>query len=435
MAPVKSYVQHSGSASAISAPADGVTTLGLNLYLVFVVSWFLHLGTRVPVLGAIRFDLILVAVLTALALVSKSSKRRPATATDKLLLTLILYAILTIPFVEWPGSVLRTGIAELVKAVVFYYFTVVFVRTESSLRRLVFVFLACQLFRVLEPLYLHLTEGYWGSIASMANWEYLNRLSGAPHDVVNPNGLAFVICTVLPFLYFLSGLSRRTLLAVLALTPLCLYALALTGSRTGFAALIVIYLAIVVRSKKRVLLGAAGVLVLVVGLPLLSGDLQDRFLSLFSAGEKNLATAQGRIEGVMENLRVALRKPLFGHGLGTSREANANFGTHDKPAHNLYAEVLQELGFLGFMVFLFFLKSIITGFAECKRAYNGATQGSFLVRLLDATQVWLILNLVFSLASYGLSSYEWYLLASFSVVMRRLAPASGGSEASRPRGQ
>jgi O-antigen ligase len=211
--------------------------------------------------------------------------------------------------------------------------------------------------------------------------------------------------------------------------------LALTGSRTGFAALIVIFLAILIRSKKRLLLGTAGVLVLVVALPFLGADLQDRYLSLFSAGERNLATATGRIEGVVENFRVALRKPLFGHGLGTSREANANFGTDDKPAHNLYAEVAQELGFVGLIVFLLFLKSIVSGFAECKRAFIGATSSSFLVRLLDATQVWLIMNLVFSLASYGLNSYEWYLLGALSVVMQRFATASGRSEALRPRGQ
>ena len=432
---MKSFGHPSGGAAAISAPPRAAAAIGLNLYLIFVVSWFLHLGTRVPVLGAIRFDLMLVVLLTVLALASRPTERTPTTATDKLLRVLILYAILTIPFVEWPGSVLRVGIQEFIKAIVFYYFTVAFVRTESDLRKFVVVFLACQLFRILEPAYLHVTEGYWGSIASMANWEYLNRLSGAPHDVVNPNGLAFIICTVLPFLYFLSGLSRFSSLAFLSLTPVCLYALTLTGSRTGFLGLIIIFLAILAKSKKRLLLGTAGVLVLVAGLPFLSADLQDRYLSVFSAGEKNLASAEGRVAGVVDNFHVALRKPLFGHGLGTSREANANFGTEDKPAHNLYAEVAQELGFVGLIVFLLFLKSIITGFTECKRVFAGATGSLLLVRLLDATQVWLILNLVFSLASYGLNSYEWYLLGAFSVVMRRLVSASGSTKALGARGQ
>jgi len=72
---------------------------------------------------------------------------------------------------------------------------------------------------------------------------------------------------------------------------------------------------------------------------------------------------------------------------------------------------------------------------DAPRVFAGATGSLLLVRLLDATQVWLILNLVFSLASYGLNSYEWYLLGAFSVVMRRLVSASGSTKALGARGQ
>jgi hypothetical protein len=36
-------------------------------------------------------------------------------------------------------------------------------------------------------------------------------------------------------------------------------------------------------------------------------------------------------------------------------------------------------------------------------------------------QVWLAMNIVFSFASYGLSSYEWYLFGGLSVVLQQLA--------------
>ena len=174
--------------------------IGLNLYLLFIVSWFLHLSARLPFLGDMRFDLLLICVLAFLVLANKAQSKAFTTRTDKLLKILILYSIVTIPFVEWPGSVISNGIPEFIKAIVFYYFTIAFVSTERDIKKFVLVFLACQLFRILEPLYLHVTEGYWGSFTSMANWEYLNRLSGAPSDVVNPNGLAFIVCTTLIFL-------------------------------------------------------------------------------------------------------------------------------------------------------------------------------------------------------------------------------------------
>ena len=77
-------------------------------------------------------------------------------------------------------------------------------------------------------------------------------------------------------------------------------------------------------------------------------DLQrERYVSIFSHSAKGGATAEGRITGVLDDFKVSLRRPLFGHGLGTSREANANFRGEDMPSHNLYTEVAEELGYIG----------------------------------------------------------------------------------------
>jgi O-antigen ligase len=403
------------------------SNLELNLYLLFVASWFLHLPARVPALGVIRFDLLLVLILSVLALSRRSDHTEPKTTIDKLLRTLIAYSIVTILFVEWPGSAIKFGLPNLIKAVVFYYFTVAFVRTEQSLKRFVFVFVACQVLRVLEPLYLHVTEGYWGSQASMSGGtEFLERLSGSPNDTVNPNGLAFIICTVLPFLYFMQGLSWKHRLAFVILAPISLYALALTGSRSGLVALLIVYLAILVKSKKRVLLLLCGIVAAVVGFLNMTPDMQDRYLSVVRKGEKNVTTADERTEGMKEQLNVVLHRPIFGHGLGTSPEANYHFtsagpyGGRALPAHNIFIEVAQELGLVGLMIFLLFMKSIVRTFLDSQRGrFLGGGRG-FIPVLIDAMQVWIVMNIVFSFASYGLSSYDWYLFGGLSVVIQRL---------------
>ena len=428
---VNGYGHQAATAPAPTHAASSVAGFGRNLFLLFVASWFLHLPARVPSLGAVRFDFILVLVLTILALAGRSKEHAQATATDKLLRVLLAYVILTIPFVEWPGSVLRAGIPEFIKAVVFYYFTVAFIRSERDLKALVATFVACQVFRVMEPLYLHLTQGYWGSSASMSNWEFLERLAGAPFDVLNPNGLAAVVCTSLLFLYYLSGLSRITTLAFLILGPACLYALALTGSRSGLIALFVIFVAILIKSKHRFLVGMVGVLALAGSYPFLSADQQDRYLSLFGAGKNNLATAEQRFDSMESNFRVGMRRPFVGHGLGTSREANANFGGWDHPSHNLYLEAFEELGLIGLAIFLLFLNSILKASTRLRRAYAGVSSDRFPSRLVDALQVWLWMNLIFSLASYGLSSYEWYLMSGLMLVLQRLAAAAPETEAAR----
>ena len=45
----------------------------------------------------------------------------------------------------------------------------------------------------------------------------------------------------------------------------------------------------------------------------------------------------------------------------------------------------------------------------------------YVLALTNALQVWLALNLVFGLVSFGLTSYEWYFMAGLSEVVKRLA--------------
>src|SRR5207249_288853 len=287
------------SESRISTVAVS-TTPGLNLYLLFVLSWFLHLPQRFEFLATIRSDLLLVFILAGLAL-TRASNDQPLAQAGKVLRVLIVYAIVMIPFVYWPGSAIKSGLPNFIKAVVFFYFTIAFVRTEADLKKFLVMFLSCQVFRIVEPLYLNLTQDYWGSAASMGNWERMLRLSGAPSDIINPNGLAFVVCTVLPFLYFMSGLSSKYFLMALMLAPACLYVLSLTGSRSGIIGLAALMVGIIVKSKSRAslfLITTVGLVVLGVGFTFLAPELQDRYLSIIGKGEKNATTADQRMEGM-----------------------------------------------------------------------------------------------------------------------------------------
>lgn len=408
--------------------------VGLALYLLFIVSWFLQLGQRYPILGAIRFDLLLVILIAGFCLVSarQPSPTQQMWTSRRFVFWLVGYAVLSLPFIEWPGTVIKAGLPEFFKAAVFCLFTGTLVRNRRGLMSLLIVFVGCQVFRVLEPLYLHVTEGYWGSQASMADWEFLDRLAGAPDDIVNPNGLAFVIVTTLTFCHFLCPLSKIARLAYLAYLPLAMWALMLTGSRTGLLALGIVVIALWWKSQRKVMVGAVVLVTICVIFPLLPGDLRDRYASLVSSDTKNAGSATDRTVALESSLIVASRRPLFGHGLGTSGEANANFGISEQPAHNLYAEIAQELGALGLLIFLGFMVTLSREINRVRVASRDRGAKDLVSCSADALQVFLVMNLTFSLASYGLSGYEWYLMAGISGVLGRLHVTSlsiGGIEA------
>lgn len=396
-----------------------------KLYLLFTVSWFLHFPARFPILGVIRFDLILIFLIFLFIILGKKNNQRQRNLdeTSKILMILILYIISTLPFVEWPGSVLKKNSLNFIKVIIFYYYTVSLVATEKKLKAFMAIFLFCQSFRVFEPLYLHITEGYWGDKASMmAGEEFMNRLAGSPSDVINPNGLAFIIVSIIPFFYYFSSISWINKIIYFLSFPAFIYALILTASRSGIVALIAILAGIVIKSKRKVILAGIIFISSFAVFANLTPDQRDRFTSLYDENTKNYRTSQGRTQGVIEDIKIALKNPLVGHGLGTSPEARFHSIGSSLLSHNLYTEIMLELGLIGLIIFLLFMKLIIVNFSSAlKKIKENPIDNAYLLNITHAMQVWFIMNLLFSFASYGLSTYVWYLFGGLSVVIKKLA--------------
>lgn len=395
--------------------------MAFKLYLLFTVSYFLHLTARIPFLGTVRFDLLLMGVIVLCIYLRQEKHSNTLSETPNTVLkSLVIYVLLALPFVEWPGTVLRVGIPNFVKAVVFFFFTVLTIVTEKELKVFLIIFTACQLFRVLEPVGLHHLYGYWGDTTFMAEGSMMPRLSGAPSDVINPNGLAYVTLVLLATTYAYSLFSWKARCLLLFVLPLSLHALILTGSRTGILSLSLLAIYIFVRSKKKLLVMA----VITMGLVFMFGTIdqiqKERYLSIFFSDVRGAATAKGRIDGLQRDFDVALNRPFFGHGLGTSSEAKYNTLGEGLKAHNLYIEILQELGLIGLIIFLLYLRSLIVGLRICFRAAKQGVPSNPRVALYaNVLVLWLILNFANSLGSYGLSAYDWYLFGGLTMVVRR----------------
>src|SRR5690606_13093179 len=242
-----------------------VSSFCFSIYIYFLIDFFLHLSARIPGYGVLRPTLLLVAIIS-ISLIIQREKLKDVSKNPayKAILVLIAYIAVSMPFVEWPGSVIKNNIPEFVKAVVFFFFTVFIIDSERRLKVFLVVFVGCQVIRVLEPLYLNLTQGYWGSQTYLGGGEFAQRLAGAPSDVINPNELGFVIATAFPFLYYLLWLGRwKAKLLFLCLVPLLLYALILTMSRGAMIAMVVVAWFIFKDSNKKTLLVIVGMSVMV----------------------------------------------------------------------------------------------------------------------------------------------------------------------------
>jgi hypothetical protein len=412
----------------------GTRNAAFVLFCVFLISYFLHFTQRVPALGTIHFDLLL-AVVTALAIAFAkrpyAGRRGPSSEPWKQdpvamrIWILVAYIIVTIPFVEWPGSVVH-NFERFAKSLCFFFFVLATVDTTRKLKWLLAVYVFTQVYRVMEPLVMHLTTGYWGGITSLGNWETMDRLSGSPWDIINANGLGFVVIVTLPMLHFLirpDTTLRRIIWGVLA-AAMC-YALVLSASRSGFLALLFLCLFVTWRSRHRTVLAVVMVVGVILAASLMSGLQKDRYRSIVSDTAPGAATAQERIQGVIADFKVSLRRPLFGHGLGTSREANANFRGADLLSHDLYTEAAEELGYIGLALLLALIWSFIRACRTALQVVNAEQTDDkrlqFLRTVATSLVVVVAVDLFFSFASYGLSEPYWYFYGGLTVVTARLA--------------
>jgi hypothetical protein len=427
------------------ASVPGTGNVVLSLYLLFVAMTFLSLSKRYEVVGSLRPTLILV-VLISFGIVSNAPRSLNALRTEpsRWIWILFLYIFVSLPFVTWPGSVLKANLEVFVRAIVFYFFTVSIIDTEFRLKAFLFVFVGTQVFRVLEPLYLHVTTGYWGSSTFMAG-EFMSRLAGAPADIINSNGLASVILTALPFVHFWA-LDKKSVARIgvyVFLAGAMGWALLLTASRSGMIGLLVALVAIGLMHRHSWRVIAAVGLGAVLFFSSLGGLQRDRYESIYRSDVAGASTAKGRIEGIFTDIRVGLSRPIFGHGLGTSAEAlfNEAGGTHK--SHNMYTETLIELGVIGLFILLRYLMAIsapVVRIARAVRSGDLANQSGVLTWVPKALLVWITTNLVFSLAAYGLSNYDWYLVGGLAVCVARLMqerrpqPAAEGDSGRRKTG-
>jgi O-antigen ligase len=133
-----------------------------------------------------------------------------------------------------------------------------------------------------------------------------------------------------------------------------------------------------------------------------------------------------------------MRRPLFGHGLGTSREANANFRGEDLPSHNLYTEAAEELGYVGLALLLALIWSFLRACRTAQQAASATTatdeRMEFLHNVASSLVVVVAVDLFFSFASFGLSEPYWYFVGGLTVVTVRLATALAPVASTSARG-
>lgn len=327
-------------------------------------------------------------------------------------LALLLAGFLSIPFADQDRAyAFETFKENFLRAILMFIVLVNVVRTERRLRWL---------------LLLALGVGLYLAISALSDYSKGNlgvegyRVQGAIGAMFgNPNDLAAYLTDMVPvaiaFLCISRGLVRRIFYA-LGIAVL-VGGVVVTFSRGGSLALIAIVLVLTWKLGKRhrALFMTLALAVCIGSLAAAPGAYRTRLLSIFDSSlEVAAGSAEARRHLLQESIKVALRHPVLGIGMGNFRVI------YKLMTHNSYTQVAAEMGLFGFFAYLLFIITPLKRLREIERATYGDPAQRRYYFMAVGLQGMLVAYMVSSFFGARAYYYNIYYLVGYAVSFRMI---------------
>jgi O-antigen ligase len=348
------------------------------LFNLLVVSWWLEIGLRVSFLAAIRFEFLLAATLSVIALVRHRSQPRSRTVArtrsgegnSDITRCIVIYLVvltLSLPLsinfdLSWNAFFNRVAKLALLGALISQ-----FVVSPTTLRYYLFALLMS--FMKIGQ------EAFLGRITGSMVWENqgVPRLHGTSNTMFgDPNSLAGKTVSTVPFMWYLFPTVQRRWVKILIAVQLvfAINIIIFAASRTGYLTFIAAAILIVLFAKrgkaKLILLLIMAAFITVSYLP---QEYQGRFMSSFTGQEAEGASSATRKALFFDSMGAFADNPL-GIGLGCFPTYQAIRGRNAQETHNLYTQILAETGIQGFICFVALLYVVLRKALRTRRAFS-----------------------------------------------------------------
>jgi O-antigen ligase len=308
-------------------------------------------------------------------------------------------------------------VENFAKVAVFYVLVVTSVRDEKGLRLLIFLFLG--------SVGLYMAHSMLEFLNGRYQWRMgTRRMIGVDVTFSDPNAFASTLLYALPFVLPFWGERPRRVprFVCVGFVTAAIGCILMTGSRAGLMGLCTLGAVLFVGSAKSkaqavALCGLAGVVLLLVLVVALPEDLQNRYLTLIdsSRGPANAQdSADGRLHGLIYGLWVWQSSPVFGYGPASFAFSTGRGGQ----AHNLYGQVLSEMGAVGALALVAVVACYWLNWRETRRraAALGLPANDFACQVSRAVGVNVVILLVMGWAGHNLFRYNWQWFAAFGAI-------------------
>ncbi|QJT07953.1 O-antigen ligase family protein [Oceanidesulfovibrio marinus] len=378
-------------------------------------------------LGSFHLERIYMIILVLCALVY-NRKRFTMTAAHMWLLFFFLVLIFS-SALSSHSQVAFESTWKYSKSLIFYVVLVSTIHEPRQIRRIALAFLGTMLLYVGKSANEYFFHGRYMYRMGIARMYGIDSTNG------DPNSFAASICYSLPFVWAFAGRQRLAFrwqrLALLGYALLAPIAILFTGSRSGLVTGLLFLVMISLKAKRKFAMVLLAVIVVIGGWQFTPHKHRLRFLSIIDpsvapAAESAESSAEGRIKGLLHGIDLFTSHPLFGVGPN-----NTTFTLNGFQAHNLYGQILGELGGLGaFAYFAFVTCTWLTLRRNTRKlralqTYNTASGTSppdfdMLSRLCKASSMALIMLLFNGNFGHNMFRFNWLFSSFFAVSIAQL---------------
>lgn len=334
-----------------------------------------------------------------------------------LVLLILLAALLSMPMaISWDDA-WKTFSEMLIKTIVVFIVFVNVVRTEWRLKLLLLLVLAVSIYLSVNAI----NDYRLGLFQVGEIWSHDARIAGRIKGLFeNSNDLAMHLVTMIPIAVGLAfskgGLFRK--LVYMGGAAIMTAAVIVTFSRGGFIGLVAVVLLLVRRlgRKNKTLTTGALVFAVIMFLAMAPGAYSGRLSTIFSSSSDLTGSSSQRTEVLKQSVRVALRYPLFGVGIGCfPHKSPRNLVTH-----NAYTQVASEMGIAAMVVYILFLVHPLKRLRLIENESYEHSDRSKFYYLSIGLQASLVGFMVSSF--FGAVAYHWYVyyLVGYAVCLHRL---------------
>lgn len=383
--------------------------------IAYMIIVYCKVSSYYPAVAAMKGELVLGLLILCWVFVSSDFKTRLSLKYDSVnkYLVFFVFCVFLSFMVAWDHQYSwDNAVYHFIKVLFLYVMILPTLCTKQDLKIFVWGFVLLFAYLAYEPFYGFIT-GTGGS-QQMYGTNYVSETGILAGHVALANNMNQMI----PIAFFLFMSVREKRLKILAIIPLLIFITALigSGSRGGIVGLMVCSSILVYFSKNRIRNAVVvGIGIVILGLFAFSGAVTS------TASRIDGSAVGGRLTGLTHGIEMVKRGNIIGVGPGCFLFARGKYFGHTMESHNIYGQVIGDLGIPGTIAWFFLIRQIFLNLIASKRRLKSLSrENGFLYKLAVGLQISLIVRLFVSLGSHGLYFFYWYIIAALSIAISKL---------------